>query len=110
MKGYHISSIKSRDLILKDGLIPMLGKRAKRCGETSEKIYFSTNIDVILKLLNNRRFNSDPEFSDGIDIWSFEIPPDLYIIPDLNFNMGFFIKDHINSSMLELYKSFYWKR
>ena len=67
MKAYHISPKKLRNVILSEGLKPVLGPRSTRFGENEPKLFFTKSIISSIELLKNKRFNTHPDFKRGIN-------------------------------------------
>jgi hypothetical protein len=108
MKGYHISPKKDRGTILKEGLKPVLGPRSSRFGEEEPKLFFTPDLEDSVKLAKNRRFNSHPDFTGGLDIWEIKINKNSQIEKDHKSPDGYFIKEIVGVLDMELVKSLEW--
>lgn len=108
MKVYHISPKKLRVRILKEGLKPILGPRSKRFGEVEPKLFFTKDLEHSIELSKNRRFNTHPDFTNGMDIWEVKLSDKAKIENDIKFNEGFYTRDIIGILDVELVKSFEW--
>ncbi len=108
MKAYHISPKKFRRKIIKEGLKPTLGPRSKRFGEIEPKLFLTPDINDSIKLTRIRFFNSHPDFKRGIDIWEVKVPETMEREGDTRFVKGFYIKNPIGKSDINLVKSFEW--
>jgi hypothetical protein len=108
MKAYHVSPRRLRNVILSEGLKPVLGPRSKRFGENEPKLFFTKNITSSIDLLKNKRFNTHPDFKNGIDIWEIKIPENCKIENDKKSDTGYFTKEIIGNLNADLVKSFEW--
>lgn len=108
MQAYHLSPSKLRNIILKEGLRPILGPRSKRFGENEPKLFFSKDISSSLDLLKNKRFNVHPDFKMGIDVWEIKIPSNCKIENDKKCDNSYFTKEVIRVLDSNLIRSFEW--
>jgi len=108
MKAYHISPKKLRNVILSEGLKPVLGPRSTRFGENEPKLFFTKSIISSIELLKNKRFNTHPDFKRGIDIWEIKIPETCKIENDQKSDTGYFTKEILGNLDADLVKSFEW--
>jgi hypothetical protein len=58
--------------------------------------------------LKNKRFNTHPDFKNGIDIWEIKIPENCKIENDKKSDTGYFTKEIIGDLNADLVKSFEW--
>lgn len=108
MKAYHVSPRRLRNVILSEGLKPVLGPRSKRFGEDEPKLFFTKDIANSIDLLKNKRFNNHPDFKNGIDIWEIKIPETCKIENDKKSDIGYFTREIIGDLNADLVKSFEW--
>lgn len=91
---YHISPVKNRDSIIKNGLKLNAGERARRFGQTEERIYLVDRLYKVIKLIDSSMWNTHPDFKEGFDI--FQVHEDVDVYQDEKLDYGLYTKTEIN--------------
>ena len=90
---YHISAIKNRQSILKNGLRLNSGERAQRFGQLEKRIYLINKIWKLHKLIKSSMWNTHPDFQEGFDVYI--IKENVELFKDEKFEYGLYTKKEI---------------
>jgi hypothetical protein len=81
---YHITPTRNLSNVMKNGLVPKIGKRSKAFGEPKPAIYFFPDLKTVVDGIENWLAH---EFSENARLSLLEItlPPDMDVYSDVGF-------------------------
>lgn len=98
MKLYHISSLKNRQSIIKNGLIAQCGERSARFGQFENRVYVVDKLWKINKLISYNLWKTHPDFKDGFDI--YEVQDTCTLNKDEKYDYGLYTTSNLKNIKL----------